>query len=104
VKYHQYYVYIITNKSKSTLYTGVSNSLEQRITDHYLNRNSSKSFAGRYNCYFLLYFEMFQYVKDAIRREKEIKGWSRKKKEDLINSQNPEWRFLNEEIMNWPPE
>ena len=59
---------------------------------------SKKSFAGKYNCYHLIYFERFQYIEHAIEREKEIKGWIRKKKEKLINDFNPNWRFLNSEI------
>ena len=102
---HHYYVYIVTNESKTVLYIGMTNHLEQRITEHYLNRGRESSFAGRYNCHYLLYYEKYQYVLDAISREKEIKGWLRSKKEALISSQNPEWKFLNEEIMdNWPPD
>lgn len=73
------------------------------MSEHYLSRNSRKTFAGRYNCYNLIYSESFQWVEDAIDRETVIKGWSRKKKEDLIGTKNPEWKFLNSEIMEWPP-
>ncbi len=95
-----YYVYIVTNKNKTVLYTGISNDLLRRLAEHKedsLNFNA-KSFCGRYNVYFLLYYELLEYAKDAIAREKEIKGWSRAKKELLINSFNPDWRFLNDEL------
>ncbi len=103
MKLHQYFLYIVTNPTKTVLYVGIANNLPQRITEHYLSRSSQKTFAGRYYCYNLIYFEMGKYVEDIIRREKEIKGWTRKKKEILIESENPEWRFLNEDIMEWPP-
>lgn len=95
-----YYVYIVTNKNKTVLYTGVTNDLNRRLYEHEENsipfRHSS--FAGRYNAYYLLYYECYQMIEAAIAREKEIKGWRRSKKEDLINSMNSEWRFLNDEI------
>jgi putative endonuclease len=101
---HQYFVYITTNPGKTTLYTGVTNDLAQRITEHYLDKGSTKTFAGKYYCYLLIYWEKYQYVHDAIAREKEIKGWSRKKKFDLIKSMNPAFNTLNSSIMDsWPP-
>ena len=93
---------MITNYKKTVLYVGVTNDLIQRIKEHYLNRGDSKTFAGKYYCHFLLYFEKGKYIDRAIAREKEIKGWTRKKKEELIKSGNPEWKFLNEDIMQWP--
>jgi putative endonuclease len=101
MKRYRFYVYILTNKNKRVLYTGVTNDLERRLTEHYFNSNAS--FTGKYNCHFLLYFEEYQYINDAIAREKQIKGWIRKKKVELINSENPNWNFLNEKIMRWPP-
>ena len=97
---HNYFVYITTNKNKTVLYTGITNDLYRRLQQHKENSIpfSHPSFAGRYNSYFLLYYERFQQVEDAIAREKEIKGWRREKKELLINSFNPEWKFLNDEI------
>ena len=100
---HNYFVYIITNKNKTVLYTGVTNDLEQRLTEHFLNNGKKETFAGKYNCCFLLFYERFQYIDKAIDREKEIKGWTRKKKEALILIGNPEWEFLNSKIMPWPP-
>ncbi|MBK7308004.1 MAG: GIY-YIG nuclease family protein [Chitinophagaceae bacterium] len=97
---HNYYVYIVTNKNKTVLYTGITNDLYRRLQEHKENSIpfGHPSFAGRYNSYFLLYYERFQQVQEAIAREKEIKGWRREKKELLINSINSEWKFLNEEI------
>jgi putative endonuclease len=99
-----YFVYIITNTKKKTLYTGMTNDLEQRIVEHYLSRGNRSTFAGRYYCYYLLYFERFPTPSMAIEREKEIKDWRRSMKEQLINDFNPEWKFLNTEIMDWPPD
>jgi len=99
-----YYVYILTNKSKTVLYTGVTNNLQQRLIEHYLDRIEKKTFTGKYNCHFLVFYESHQYVNDAIAREKEIKGWLRIKKINLIANFNPEWKFLNAELLGeWPP-
>lgn len=103
MSYHQYFVYIVTNPTKTVLYTGVTNNLSARIIEHYANRGKKKTFTGRYNCFNLLYFEKGKYIEDLIKREKEIKGWTRKKKEQLIETENPTWRFLNNDIMEWPP-
>ncbi len=100
----QYDVYIITNKIKTVLYTGVTNDLPQRIIEHYLNRGNPKTFAGRYNCFLVLFYERYKYVNDAIAREKEIKKWSRQKKDRLITGFNPRWEPLNSELFDqWPP-
>ena len=97
---HNYFVYIVTNKNKTVLYTGVTNDIYRRLYEHEQNSKPfrHKSFAGQYNVYFLLYYERFEYIEHAITREKEIKGWRRSKKEALINSTNPDWKFLNDEI------
>lgn len=92
---HNYFVYITTNPTRSVLYVGVTNDLSVRIQQHYENRGNVESFAGRYYCYNLIYYERFQYINDAIAREKEIKKWRREKKEVLINSMNPKWDFLD---------
>ena len=98
-----YYVYILTNKIKTVLYTGMTNNLEQRIIEHYIDRIEKKTFTGKYNCYFLIFYKSFKYVNDAIAREKEIKGWLRVKKVNLITNFNPGWKFLNEELLGeWP--
>ena len=103
MKDYSFFVYITTNPAKTVLYTGFTNNLPQRIVEHYLNRGSSKSFAGKYYCSNLLYYEVYQYVYNAMDREKEIKGWTRIKKLNLIKSENPKLKFLNNEIMVWPP-
>ena len=100
-----YYVYLVTNKTKTVIYTGLTNNLPQRITEHYINRGKPGTFAGKYNCHLLLYYESFKYINHAIEREKEIKNWPRKKKEELIAGCNPKWEILNGELFDkWPPE
>ena len=80
---HNYFLYILTNYKKTVLYTGVTNDLSKRLFEHKERKNPS-SFASKYKCFYLLYYERFQYIDDAIEREKEIKGWKRIKKEKLI--------------------
>jgi putative endonuclease len=100
-----FYVYILTNQLKTVLYTGMTNNLEQRIIEHYQQRDQKTSFTGKYNVYFLLYFETHQYVNNAIARENEIKSWRREKKMQLIAEMNPSLKFLNEEVFGkWPPD
>jgi len=102
---HQYYIYIVTNPQKTSLYTGLTNNLSRRIVEHWLNRGKDDTYAGKYYCYNLVYYENFQYVNDAIAREKEIKGWRRQKKLDLIKTLNPSWTFFNALICDgWPPD
>jgi len=95
---HNYYVYILTNKGKTVLYTGVTNNLHERLFAHRNPLPFSKSFTARYKCFYLLHFEHFGHIETAIAREKQIKGMSRSKKEALINVSNPEWKFLNKQI------
>ena len=92
--YHSYYVYIITNKYRSTYYTGMTNNLAVRLKQHKENiEKGIKTFASKYNIEFLVYYEKFTWVQHAIAREKEIKGWRREKKLDLIRSFNPDFIF-----------
>lgn len=95
---HNYYVYILTNKNKSVLYTGVTNGLKERLYFHQNPEPFSKAFTAKYKCFFLIYYEHFQDVEIAIDREKQIKGWTRDKKEKLIDKFNPNWDFLNNTI------
>lgn len=95
---HNYYIYILTNKNKTVLYTGVTNNLKERLYFHCNPEPFSKAFTTKYKCFYLIYYEHFFEIDDAIKREKEIKGWSRSKKENLINDFNNEWKFLNDEI------
>ena len=98
---HNYFVYIVTNKGRTVLYTGMTNNLAKRLSEHEGNKNDRPdSFTGRYRCHYLLYWERFQYVEDAYAREKEIKGWTRNKKNALIETLNPEWRFLNDDVQD----
>jgi putative endonuclease len=90
----QYYVYIMTNQS-GTLYTGVTNDLQRRVYEH--KHKLVPGFTQRYNITRLVYFEETSDVKSAIAREKQIKGWLRAKKLELINAVNPNWRDLSEE-------
>ncbi|MBS4069626.1 MAG: GIY-YIG nuclease family protein [Sulfurimonas sp.] len=90
-----YHIYITTNNNRTVLYTGVTNNLPERLLEHEEDsKTNKKHFAGKYNAYHLIYYEEFKYIHNAIAREKEIKGWSRKKKEALINTLNPNWKFL----------
>ncbi len=93
----EYFVYILTNVNKTVLYTGVTNNLEKRLAEHKEGESSECTFTKKYGVKYLLYYERFQRIIDAIAREKEIKGWRREKKVKLIESENPYWRFLNEE-------
>lgn len=94
--YHTYYIYIITNKYRSTFYIGVTNNLGLRLQQHKENiENDIKTFASKYNLQFLVYYEKFSWIQLAIAREKEIKGWRREKKIDLIKSFNENFEFLN---------
>lgn len=92
---HNYFVYIVTNKNKTSVYTGVTNNIEVRLVQHFQNSVSSKTHAGKYNCYYLVYLEYHTDINYAIEREKEIKKWRREKKNKLIEQHNPEWEFLN---------
>jgi putative endonuclease len=100
---HNYYTYILTTSTKKVLYTGVTNNLERRLYEHYFGTDTKDSFTTKYKCYYLVWFERYQYVNHAIEREKEIKGWVRSKKIKLIEEENPAWRFLNSDLMDWPP-
>jgi putative endonuclease len=90
---NQYYVYIMTNRSK-TLYTGVTNDLMRRVYEH--KNKMVEGFTKKYNITKLVHFEETTDVQAAIAREKQIKGWLRSKKIGLIESKNPEWKDLGE--------
>jgi putative endonuclease len=93
-----FFVYMMTNRSRVVLYTGVTNSLERRIWFH--RNNTIKSFTKTYKVDRLVYYEQFSEARVAISREKEIKGWRREKKNDLVQTLNPKWRDLGQEILN----
>ncbi|MDR3600288.1 MAG: GIY-YIG nuclease family protein, partial [Desulfosporosinus sp.] len=88
-----YYVYILTNWLNRVLYTGVSNNLERRLYEH--KNKSVKGFTEKYNVNKLVYFDSTTDIKAAIAREKQIKGWTRNKKNALIESINPQWNDLS---------
>ena len=92
----EYYVYIMTNQRNTVLYTGVTNNLLRRIEEH--KSGIGSGFTKRYNVSKLIYFEMTTEVNIAIAREKQIKSWSRKRKEELIATQNPEWKDLIDDL------
>jgi len=91
--YHQYYTYIITNKKNGTLYIGMTNDLERRMFEH--KNKLIEGFTKKYGLNKLVYFEHFQYVNDAIKREKQFKNWNRQWKIDLAEQENKEWKDLS---------
>lgn len=92
-----FYVYILTNKNKTVLYTGVTNNIIRRTYEH--QQSYTKGFAEKYRTRILIYYECFESSYEAIKREKEIKGWRRQKKEELINRVNPNWSDKWKEII-----
>jgi len=86
---HLYYVYILTNAYNNVLYTGVTNDLERRCFEH--KNKMIKGFTYKYNVDKLVYYEQFEHIELAIAREKQIKGYSRIKKRELINKFNSAW-------------
>lgn len=93
-----YFIYILTNYNRTVSYTGVTNNLKRRLAEHKEGLNR-KSFTQKYKCFYIIYYEQFQHPDEAIAREKEIKNLTRMKKEKLINEFNPEWKFLNDEVI-----
>ena len=94
---HDYYTYILTNKNKTVLYIGVTNDIIDRIIQHMERRYDS--FTARYGCCYLVHLEHYTEITEAIQREKQLKKWSRKKKEALTESGNPKWRFMNDDVL-----
>ena len=88
-----YYVYILSNSTNVAIYTGVTNNLKRRIYEHRNDLNQD-SFCSKYRIHKLVYYEIVEDVKSAIMREKQIKGWKRMKKNNLIESMNPDWEDL----------
>jgi len=88
----QYYIYIMTNKLNTVLYTGVTSNLKRRVYEH--KSKQIEGFTKKYNVNKLIYYEDFDEINDAIEREKQIKGGTRQKKIDLIASMNPAWKDL----------
>lgn len=94
------FIYILTNKNNTTLYVGVTSHFVQRKAQH-RDKVFPHSFTAKYNLNKLVYYEAFQEIGDAIGREKQLKAGSRQKKLDLINSINPEWKDLYDEITEY---
>ncbi|UMQ42025.1 GIY-YIG nuclease family protein [Chryseobacterium sp. Y16C] len=96
---HNYYVYILTNYNKTVLYVGVTNDLKIRLHQHNNPKQGDKlHFTTKYKCFYPIYYEHFQDIEQAIAREKQIKGYSRIKKDKLVNTFNQNWDFLNDSI------
>ena len=94
----QYYVYILSNSNRNVIYTGVTNDLVRRVYEH-KNHLDKGSFTSRYNVENLVFYEVTTDIDSAIAREKQIKGWNRKRKNELIESMNPKWMDLYESIL-----
>ncbi len=92
----QYFVYIMTNEHNGVIYTGITSDLKKRVYEH--KEKLVAGFTAKYNIVKLVHFEIFEDPENAIRREKQIKGGSRRKKINLINRANKEWRDLYDEI------
>ena len=92
----QYCVYIMTNKWNKVLYTGVTNDLKRRVSEH--KNKLVKGFTGKYQVNKLIYYEVGDSIESAILREKQIKGGSRNDKMQLVNTVNQEWRDLYDEL------
>jgi len=90
--YHNYWVYILSNKPRGTLYIGVTGGLDDRMERH--TKGKGSKFTAKYNLKILAYFEEFQYIEDAISREKQLKNWHRQWKINLIEQDNPDWQDL----------
>lgn len=96
--FHTYYIYIITNKYRTAFYIGVTNNLKLRLFQHKENveaRNKTYASNSKYNIEFLVYYEKFTWIHDAISREKELKKWRKDKKMALIKDFNPSFEFLD---------
>ena len=89
------YVYILTNPTRTVLYIGVTNDLNRRLYEHSSGRGDASKFTGRYQADQLIYFEIFGDALQAIAREKQLKGWTRAKKEALIVGRNPTWQTID---------
>ena len=89
-----YYIYITTNPGKTVLYTGITNNLRRRISEHFKERGNKNHFASKYHCHKLLYYEIYDTATEAIFREKEIKKMTREKKIELIKIKNKRMKFL----------
>ena len=96
----RYFVYITTNQHRTVLYVGITNNAVIRAAQHQQDAvHDGRHFAGWYQAFYVVWYEIFTDVNLAIKREKELKGWRRSKKLALVHSVNPEMRFLNDELL-----
>jgi putative endonuclease len=93
-----FFVYMMTNRTRGVLYTGVTNDLQRRVWEH--GNGTVKGFTKQYKLDRLVYYENYGDIRDAITREKEIKGWRREKKNDLVRALNPTWEDLGSKLFN----
>lgn len=91
-----FYIYILSNYKRTTFYVGFTNNIIRRIIEH--KNGYGSIFTSKYKLSYLVYYEEYQYANDAISRQKELKGWLRKKKIDLVKSINPEMKDLSQEL------
>jgi putative endonuclease len=95
---HQYYVYILASKKNGTIYIGVTNDLQNRVAQH--KQKTNEGFTSKYDITLLVYFEQFQHIDQAIKREKQLKKWNREWKLKLIEEENKDWKDLSEDWYN----
>lgn len=98
-QFRQYFIYVLASKKNGTLYIGVTNSIERRIEEH-KSKLDLNCFTAKYNITILVYFETFQYIDDAIKREKQLKKWNRQWKINLIEEENKDWKDLSADWFN----
>ena len=97
---YNFWVYIITNRTHTVLYIGMTNDLARRIGEH--REGIGAGFPTAFRCKKLIYYEHYRYVQDAIAREKQLKNWSRVKKVALIQTLNPNWNDLDPDVLQDP--
>ncbi len=91
-----YYVYILSNKTNTVLYTGVTNDLKKRVYQH--REKLAEGFTKKFNANRLVYYEQTENVEGAIQREKQVKGWNRSRKVEMVSKFNPKWEDLFEKL------
>lgn len=94
-----WYVYLLTNITNTVLYVGATRNLQKRVWEH--KSKVIEGFTKKYHLHKLVYYEIFDTPDEAIVREKQIKGWTRKKKDKLVDGFNPEWKDLYEDFISW---
>ena len=94
MRQHNYYVYMMTNRTHRVLYIGMTNNLDRRVSEH--RSGEFPGFTRKYKANKLVYYEHYSEVECAIRREKQLKGWRREKKNELIESVNQNWNDLSQ--------